>query len=170
LSWTRRKMYCGHARLSVCLSVAVRPHYCTNASKLHPGPCSSVGVRPQTDRQTDRQTCVPTIHFAPCSTHAKCNKCVSTTVLPKPRETSAYKTYSKCLGHCMHPAKEFTIVKSVPICMWLQFYVWCVQRGLAAPVRTHWIGWDWIATLNASMPYSCLCCSGNEHNFACLSS
>jgi len=24
----RRKMYCGHARLCVCLSAAVRPHYC----------------------------------------------------------------------------------------------------------------------------------------------
>jgi len=27
-----------------------------HASKLHPGPCSSVGVRPRTDTQTDRQT------------------------------------------------------------------------------------------------------------------
>ena len=26
----QRKMYCGHARLSVCLSAAVRPHYCTD--------------------------------------------------------------------------------------------------------------------------------------------
>jgi len=26
----RRKMYCGHARLCVCLSAAVRPHYCTD--------------------------------------------------------------------------------------------------------------------------------------------
>ena len=26
----RRKMYCGHARLSVCVSAAVRPHYCTD--------------------------------------------------------------------------------------------------------------------------------------------
>jgi len=24
----RRKMYCGHVRLCVCLSAAVRPHYC----------------------------------------------------------------------------------------------------------------------------------------------
>ena len=34
VSRRRRKMYCGHARLSVCLSVclsaAVRPHYCTD--------------------------------------------------------------------------------------------------------------------------------------------
>jgi len=33
VSRRRRKMYCGHARLcvcvSVCLSAAVRPHYCT---------------------------------------------------------------------------------------------------------------------------------------------
>ena len=27
-----------------------------HAPKLHPGPCSSVGVRPRTDRQTDRHT------------------------------------------------------------------------------------------------------------------
>ena len=32
VSRRRRKMYCGHVRLSVCvcLSVAVRPHYCTD--------------------------------------------------------------------------------------------------------------------------------------------
>ena len=34
MSRRRRKMYCGHARLcvclSVCLSAAVRPHYCTD--------------------------------------------------------------------------------------------------------------------------------------------
>ena len=34
-----------------------------HSPKLHPGPCSSVGVRPRTDRQTDRETCVTTIHF-----------------------------------------------------------------------------------------------------------
>ena len=28
VSRRRRKMYCGHARLRVCLSAAVRPHYC----------------------------------------------------------------------------------------------------------------------------------------------
>ena len=42
-----------------------------HASKLHPGPCSSVGVRPRTDRHTDTQTRV-TIHFASSTTHAKC--------------------------------------------------------------------------------------------------
>jgi len=37
VSRRRRKMYCGHSRLcvcvcvSVCLSAAVRPHYCTDA-------------------------------------------------------------------------------------------------------------------------------------------
>ena len=30
VSRRRRKMYCGHARLCVCLSGAVRPHYCTD--------------------------------------------------------------------------------------------------------------------------------------------
>jgi len=43
--------------------------------KLHPGPCSSVGVRTRTGRQThtQRQTRVTTIHFASSTTHAKCN-------------------------------------------------------------------------------------------------
>ena len=53
-----------------------------HAPKLHPGPCSSVGVRPRRDRQTDRQTHththtqtrVTTIYFASSTTHAKCNK------------------------------------------------------------------------------------------------
>ena len=48
-----------------------------HASMLHPDPCSSVGVRPRTDGQTDRhthtQTRVTTIHFASSTTHAKCN-------------------------------------------------------------------------------------------------
>ena len=50
-----------------------------HAAKLHPGPCSSVGVRPRTDRQThtdthtDTQTRVTTIHFASSTTHAECN-------------------------------------------------------------------------------------------------
>ena len=30
VSRRRRKMYCGHACLCVCLSAAVRPHYCTD--------------------------------------------------------------------------------------------------------------------------------------------
>jgi len=52
------------------------------ALKLYPGPCSSVGVRPrtdrhrQTDRQTDTQTRVTTIHFASSTTHAKCNNSI----------------------------------------------------------------------------------------------
>jgi len=33
-----------------------------------------VGVRPRTDRQTDTQTRVTTIHFASSTTHAKCNE------------------------------------------------------------------------------------------------
>ena len=47
-----------------------------HAPKLHPGPCSTVGVRSRTDRQTDthRQTRVATIHFASSTTHAKCNE------------------------------------------------------------------------------------------------
>jgi len=50
--------------------------------KLHPGPCNSVGMQPRRDRHTDTQTDtqtrvsgVTTIHFAPSTTHAKCNYC-----------------------------------------------------------------------------------------------
>jgi len=53
-------------------------------SKLHPGPCSSVGMRPRTNRQTYRQTDtqmrVTTIHFASSTTCAKCNQ--GSTVAP----------------------------------------------------------------------------------------
>jgi len=31
VSRRRRKMYCGYSRLCVCLSAAVRPHYCTDS-------------------------------------------------------------------------------------------------------------------------------------------
>jgi len=45
---------------------------------LHLGPCSSVGMRPGTDRQTDRhtdtQTAVANIHFASAMPHAKRNQ------------------------------------------------------------------------------------------------
>jgi len=44
-----------------------------HAPKLHPGPSSSVGVRPRTDRQTDThtQTRVTTIYFASSTTARK---------------------------------------------------------------------------------------------------
>ena len=38
-------------------------------------------MRPRTDRQTDTQTRVTTIHFASSTTHAKCNECVRVTGL-----------------------------------------------------------------------------------------
>jgi len=38
--------------------------------KLHPGQCSSVGMRPRTD--THRQTRVTTMHFVSSMTHEKC--------------------------------------------------------------------------------------------------
>jgi len=41
--------------------------------KLHPDPCSSVGMRRGTDTHTDTQTAVTTIHFASSTTHTKCN-------------------------------------------------------------------------------------------------
>jgi len=36
----------------------------------------AVGVRLRTDRHTDTQTRVTTIHFASSTTHAKCNQCL----------------------------------------------------------------------------------------------
>jgi len=44
-----------------------------HAPKLHPGLCSSMGVRPRTDTHTHTQTRVTAIHFASSTTHAKCN-------------------------------------------------------------------------------------------------
>jgi len=41
-----------------------------HSSKLHPGPCSSVGMW----LGTDRHTRVTNIHFASSTTHAKCDK------------------------------------------------------------------------------------------------
>jgi len=79
----RRNVY--WPRPSVCLSVPCAPianppktaqlgGIPYQSPKLHRGPCSSVDVRPWTDRQTDRQTHVTTIHFASSTTHAKCKK------------------------------------------------------------------------------------------------
>ena len=41
-----------------------------DSPKLHPGPCSSVGMWPQ----TDRHMFVITIHFALSAIHGKCNR------------------------------------------------------------------------------------------------
>jgi len=51
--------------------------------KLHPGPCSSVGMRrgSGTHRQTDTQTRVVNIHFASATPHVKCNKGKSDIIL-----------------------------------------------------------------------------------------
>jgi len=43
-----------------------------HAAKLHPGPCSSVDVRPRTDRQTHRRAW-PQYILRRLTTHAKCN-------------------------------------------------------------------------------------------------
>jgi len=45
-----------------------------HSARLHPGPCSSVGMRRGTDRHTDTQLAVTNIHFASATPHAKCNK------------------------------------------------------------------------------------------------
>ena len=42
--------------------------------KLHPGPCSSAGIRRGTVTQTDTQTRVTNIHFASATPHAKCHE------------------------------------------------------------------------------------------------
>jgi len=44
-----------------------------HSPKLHPGLCSSVGMQWGTDRQTDTQTAMATIHFTLAMPHAKCN-------------------------------------------------------------------------------------------------
>jgi len=47
-----------------------------HSPNLHPGPCSSAGMRRGTDRQTyaDTQTAVTNIHLAWAMPHAKCNE------------------------------------------------------------------------------------------------
>jgi len=72
-----------------------------HAPKLHPGPCSSVGVRPRTDRQTGTQTRVTTIHFASSTTHAKCNN------------NKQLRCF--CSRFCRHHCTCFCIVKSATI-------------------------------------------------------
>jgi len=41
-----------------------------HSADLHPGPCSSVGMR----QGTDTQTAMTTIHFTSATPHGKCNK------------------------------------------------------------------------------------------------
>ena len=91
--------------LSVYLSLAAFPYYCTDpdvtwkngrgcplvvhywpdlqsagctghpyhSPKLHPGPCSNMGMRRRTDTHRGKQTRVTNIHFESSTTHAKCN-------------------------------------------------------------------------------------------------
>jgi len=40
-----------------------------HSAKLHPGPCSSMGIR----RDTDTQTAVTNMHFASATPRVKCN-------------------------------------------------------------------------------------------------
>jgi len=44
-----------------------------HSPKLHPGPCSSVGMRPRTVWHTDTQTRMTTIHFVSSMAHTKWN-------------------------------------------------------------------------------------------------
>jgi len=63
---------CKSAQQCKCTTRGTTYHF----PKLPPGPCSSVGMRPRTDRHTDThiQTYVTIIHFASSMTYAKCNK------------------------------------------------------------------------------------------------
>ena len=65
-------------RLQIRPTVGIPYH----SSKLHPGPCNSIRMRPrivrQTHRQTHTQTRVTTIRFALSTTHAKCNNRLDT--------------------------------------------------------------------------------------------
>ena len=70
-----------------------------HAPDVHPGPCSSVGVRPRTVRQTYTQTRVTTIHFASSTTQAKCDKPVGfygPIALPVPNAPSSDAPSSEC--------------------------------------------------------------------------
>jgi len=58
-------------RLSNSAQPGSTPYHSPN---LHPGPCSSVSMRPRTNRHTDIQMRVTNIHFVSSTTHAKCNK------------------------------------------------------------------------------------------------
>ena len=68
-------MLCRHSN-ETCAPIANPPNNAQlegtsyHSPKLHPGPCSSVGMR----QGTDTQTHVTNIHFAPSMTRAKCNK------------------------------------------------------------------------------------------------
>ena len=57
-----------------------RPYH---SPKLHPGSCSSAGIRRGTDRHTDTQTCVTNIHFASSTTHVKYNDCIGLHNVPR---------------------------------------------------------------------------------------
>jgi len=57
-----------------CAQLQGTPYH---SPKLHLVPCSSVGMQRETDRHTDTQTAVTTIHFASAMPHAKCNKLIT---------------------------------------------------------------------------------------------
>jgi len=66
---------CCHSN-ETCVLTAIPPNIAQvdgtqyHSPNLHPGPCSSMGMR----RGTDRQTAMTTIHFVLATPHAKCNK------------------------------------------------------------------------------------------------
>ena len=57
VSRRRRKMYCGHARLCVCLSAAVRPHYTTDPDVTWGRGCPLVVVHYWSDLQLGQKLC-----------------------------------------------------------------------------------------------------------------
>jgi len=79
LAYISRSALCGHSN-ETRTPIANPPNTAQlegtpyHSPKLHPGPCSSVGIRRRTDRHTDTQTRVTNIHFVSSTTPAKCNK------------------------------------------------------------------------------------------------
>jgi len=61
-----------------------------HSPKLHPGLCSSVGMRRRTDTQTDTQTAVINIHFASATRHAKCNQLLAMSAYANNRTTEKH--------------------------------------------------------------------------------
>jgi len=55
----------------------IRPTLHNYSPKLHLGPCSSVGMWQETDRQTHTQTAVTNIHFTSAMPHMKYKNALS---------------------------------------------------------------------------------------------
>jgi len=83
--WHFTFVLCCHSNETRALIANLPNSACTtrghsyHSPKLHPFPCSSVGMRWGRDRHTDMQMCVINIHFASSTTHTKCKYTTTTT-------------------------------------------------------------------------------------------